>query len=115
MIISSGHGYLVLVFLVGVCFLMELGTETLFQDDDYYQREAWPLALALTITGGLSFLVGRKLHARKPRLFNPKTNEEVAHPMRSHSLFFIKLHWWGPILFILAVVALIHRTAGGGA
>ena len=116
MIIWSGHGYLVAVFVFGASFLMELATESAFNDDNFYQRESWPMALALTIAGVLCFLIGLKLNsAGERRLVDPETNEEVVVTAGSHSLFFLKMHWWGPILFVIAVIVLVQRMVGGGA
>ena len=115
MIIWSGHGYLVAVFVFGASLLMELATESAFNDDNFYQREAWPLALALVIAGVLSFMIGRNLNsAGERRLVDPETNEEVVVATGNHSLFFLRMHWWGPILFVIAVIVFIQRMSGGG-
>ena len=115
MIVWSGHGYLVAVFVFVASLLMELGTESVFNDDNYYQREAWPLALALVTAGILSFLIGVKLNsAGERRLVDPETNEEVVVASGNHSLFFLKMHWWGPILFVIAVIVFVQRIVGDG-
>jgi hypothetical protein len=60
--------------------------------------------------------VGSKLNAAgNRRLFDPETNEEVTVPTRNHSLFFMKMHWWGPILFAIALVFLGKHVMDGGA
>ena len=116
MIIWSGHGYLVAVFVFGASLLMELATESAFNDDNFYQREAWPLALALVIAGVLSFLVGLALNSSgERRLVDPTTNEEVVVQAEQHTLFFMKMHWWGPILFVIAVIVFIQRMVGAAA
>ena len=110
MIIWSGHGYLVAVFVFGVSLLMELGVESATGDDGFYQREAWPFALALAIAGVLCLLVGRKLNAiGARRLIAPETNEEVLIHAGNHTLFFLKMHWWCPILFLMAVIVVVQR------
>jgi hypothetical protein len=110
MIIWSGHGYLVAVFVFGVSLLMELGTESAFNDDDFYQREAWPFPLALIIASAMCFIVGRSLKtAGDRRLIDPETYEEVVVSSKDHTLFFVKVHWWGPILFVIAVVFFVQR------
>ena len=67
MIIWSGHGYLVAVFVFGISLLMELSTESVFNDDDFYQREAWPFPLAMVIAAALCFLVGSWLKGADER------------------------------------------------
>jgi hypothetical protein len=115
MIIWSGHGYLVAIFVFGASLLMEFGTEAAFNDKNFYQREAWPLALALIIAGALSFFIGLKLNSSgQRRLLDPETNEEVVVATGNHSLFFLKMHWWGPILFVVAVIVFVQRLTGGG-
>ena len=54
MVIWSGHGYLVAVAVFGMSLLMELATERAFHDDNYYQREWWPLFTALALAACIS-------------------------------------------------------------
>ena len=116
MIIWSGKGFLVAIDVFGASLLMEVPTESAFNDDEFYQREAWPLALALGIAGVLSYLSGLKLKsAGERRLVDPETHEEVVVAADDHSLFFLKVHWWGPILWGIGVIVLIQRTVGGDA
>jgi len=110
LIIWSGHGYLVAVFTFGIAFLVELATEAAYHDDNFYQREAWPLPLALFIAGVLSYVVGLLLsHTSERRLIDPDTQEEVIIGGGHHTLFFIKMHWWGVILIALAAFILLRR------
>jgi hypothetical protein len=51
MIIWRGWGFLVAVFAFGASLAMELITESITEDDDFYQTEAWPLALAFVAAG----------------------------------------------------------------
>ena len=110
MLIWTGHGYLVAAIVFFTSLLMELTTESIFQDDAYYQREAWPLALALAISAVLCFLIGVKLDSAEDRvLVDPETGEEVVVSGGSHTLFFVKMHWWGAILLAFAVLVLFRR------
>ena len=53
MIIWSGHGYLVAVFVFGASFLMEYTTEAVFKDENFYQREVYgPRVRALRSEAG---------------------------------------------------------------
>lgn len=110
MITWTGHGYLVAVFVFGTSFLMEWATESAFNDDNFYQRESWPLALALVIAGLLSFFVGQRLNTAGERvLVDPETEEQISVSTANHTLFFLKMHWWGPILFGIAAIVLAQR------
>lgn len=98
MLIWRGHGYLVAVFTFVSSLLMELATESMQHDDDYYQREGLPLAAALTLAGVLSLVVGTALR-RGGRV-----------PLRQHTLFFIPMQAWGPILVALGAGVYVTRT-----
>jgi hypothetical protein len=63
MIIWRGWGFLVAVFAFGASLVTELVTESVTGDDGFYQREAWPLALASVVAGIVTWLVGKKLIA----------------------------------------------------
>ncbi len=98
MLIWKGQGYLVAVFTFVASLLMELATESVTGDADYYQREGLPLALALTISGALSLVVGTLL----------RRGGEV--PLGRHTLFFIPMQAWAPILVAIAVGVYVART-----
>jgi hypothetical protein len=92
-IIWSGYGYLVAVFVFAVSLLMEIAVESATGDDGFYQREAWPFALAMATASVLCLVVGLKLNSiGARRLIDPETNEEVFLPSGDHSLLFLKLH-----------------------
>lgn len=96
MITWSGHGYLVAVITYGISLLTEVVTESAFADEQYYQREAWPLALALFAAGSVLLPIGRRLNS--------------ADGYGRHSLFFLPVQWWGPILLMAALVVFIQRS-----
>ena len=111
MIVWTGHGYFVAVLVFGMSLVMEFVTENIFQDENYYQQQAWPLAVALTIAGAISYFIGVRLNRRgERRLIDPETNEEVVLAGSSHTLFFIKMHWWAPILFAAAAAGFVYRA-----
>jgi len=89
---------------------MDIATEAAFKDDDFYQREAWPLALV--IAGILCLVVGltRNLNGEL-RLFEPETGEDVIAEIGNHTVFIVKMHWCGPILLVFAAITYIHRVA----
>lgn len=98
MIIWRGHGYLVALLTFVASLLAELVTESVTGDDGAYQREGLPLAAALALAGALSTVIGTVLR-RGGRV-----------PLRAHTLFFIPMQAWGPILFVLAVGVYVTRT-----
>ena len=109
MIIWSGLGFLVVVFAFGCSLAVNLVTNPFF-GSNYYKTHSWPLALALVVAGALSWLVGNALNRRPAKVYIDKdTGKEVSF-RSNHSLFFIKMHYWGPILVALAFASLIFRT-----
>ncbi|HEX7186242.1 MAG TPA: hypothetical protein VF756_30735 [Thermoanaerobaculia bacterium] len=93
MIIWSEWGFLVAVIVFVSSLLMEIAVESRFNDDSYYQTQAWPLALALVIAGAICWFWGKGLNQAGSR----------------HRLFFIPMQYWGPILGVIAVVVFFTR------
>ncbi len=110
----SGHGYLVAVFAFGSCLAMELTTRAVFQDDSYYQDHAWPMPVALFVSGLICLVVGRLLSRHRPRtMVDLETGEKVIEPRNRHTFFFIPIQYWGPLLIVLAGVAAIYQVVHG--
>jgi hypothetical protein len=115
MIVWSGHGYLVAVFVFGISLLMELGTESAFNDENYYQTATWPFPLALAMAGAVCLVAGLCLATvNERRLIDPETNEEVVISANNHTFFFITIHWWGAILMAIAAVLFVVRFIAPG-
>jgi hypothetical protein len=109
MIIWKGWGVLVAVFAFGASIAMELITESMTGDDEFYQREAWPLALALVAAGIVTWLVGTRLHARGGRVVMDKATGRELTIGGSHTFFFVPMHYWGVLLIALAAVPFVLR------
>ena len=107
MIIWSGWGFLVAVIVFGASLTMELVTEALFHDKEFYQNQAWPLALALALSGVIVWTLGTYLHARHARSVIDKSSNPD-HAMR-HTFFFIPMRYWGPLLLALSLLPLVVR------
>lgn len=104
MIIWNGMGFLVAVFAFGCSLAANLLTNSLAGSDQYWEQHKWPLGIALLAAAVLSWFVGRFLASRKAKtLIDKETGKElVIEPY--HALFFIRMHWWGPILAVIALV-----------
>jgi hypothetical protein len=109
MIIWSGWGFLVAIIAFGASLAMELGTEALVGDDRYYQVQAWPLALALALSGAIVWTVGKYLQARGARVVIDKATGQELTIGGQHRFFFIPMHYWGPVLIVLAILPFILR------
>ena len=105
MIIWSGLGFLVVIFAFGCSLVMNLLISPLF-GHGYYQTHAWPLAFALVVAGVLTWFVGNALNRRRGKIYIDKETGREVQLRTNHSLFFIKMHYWGPILLVLAFLSL---------
>jgi hypothetical protein len=109
MIIWRGWGFLVAVFAFGASLAMELITESMTGDDTFYQREAWPLALAFVVAGVVTWFVGQWLHARELRAASDTVPARAPASSAAHSLFFVPMHYWGVLLIALAALPFVLR------
>ena len=107
MIIWSGWGFLVAVIVFGASLTMELVTEALFHDDLYYQSRSWPFALALALSGVIVWTLGKYLHARRARIVTDKLTGQDLTLAPRHTLFFIPMRYWGPLLLALSLLSFV--------
>ena len=105
-IIWTGFGFLVFVFIFGFSLIANLMTNFVTGSEKYWDAHKWPFAASLFLSALTCWLVGRFFHNRKAQvLIDPKTSNEVIL-RKSHTLFFIPMIWWGPILAVFGLVIL---------
>ena len=95
MVIWSGKGFIVAVAVFGCSLMMEWVIETATDNDNYYQASVWAMPLALLIGGAIS------------------TGAASALPREDrgrHTLFFIPMFWWGPLLALIATLTFVYRV-----
>lgn len=91
----SGRGYVAALIIGAVLLATEYITEQWYGDEMLYQSEWWPITMALFISGALVHFLNRKLLGA----------EYLEHPAnKRHTLFFIDLKHWPPILLVLGVL-----------
>ena len=96
-----GRGFLVLVITFGISLINNLITDSITGNATYYKVHKWPVGISLIISGALCWLAGEYLNNKQGRvLVDPTTGQQVVL-RRTHSLFFIPLMWWGPILGVI--------------
>ena len=78
-------------------------------DDRFYQAQAWPLALALALSGVIIWGLGKYLHARGARVVIDKATGQELTIGGQHRFFFIPMHHWGPVLIALSVLPFLIR------
>ena len=105
-IIWSGKGFLVAVFTVGFSLIANLITNSITGSGVYWDAHKWPLAVSLFVSAVACWFVGRFFQNGKAQvLIDPKTGKEVVL-RKSHTLFFIPIIWWAPILAVFGLIAL---------
>jgi len=106
MIIWNGKGFLVVVFVFGCSFLGNLITNSFTGSSQYWDQHKWPFCITLLVSATLCWFVGKYLASRGAKtLIEKDTGKEiVVEPM--HTLFFIQMYWWGPILLGISIIVL---------
>ena len=105
-IIWSGKGFLVAVFVFGFSLMANLITNYSTGSGVYWDDHKWPFAVSLVVSAMVCGIVGRYFQNLKTRvLIDSKTGEEVVL-RQSHTLFFIPVVWWEPILAGFALIVL---------
>jgi hypothetical protein len=106
-IVFTGYGFLVLVFVFGFSLIANLITNCVTGDRMYWDAHKWPFAVSLFVSAVTCWLIGYFFRNRNGRLLiDPKNGEEVVL-RESHTLFFIPMIWWGPILVVFGLIALV--------
>ena len=105
-IIWSGKGFLVAVFIFGFSLIANLITNSVTGSGMYWKAHKWPFAVSLFVSALACWFVGRLLQNGKARvLIDRETGEEVVLK-KSHTLFFIPVIFWSPILAGFGLIAL---------
>lgn len=103
MIIWSGLGFLVVPIVIAWLVLSVILTGRFSSDPDYFQLHGWPMALGLVASAVCCWILGRFLRASGAQtLIDPRTGAPVIL-RRRHSLFFVPVQWWAPILLVMAL------------
>jgi hypothetical protein len=104
MIIWNGFGFLVAVFVFGAALLCNWAFDAAW-GEGYYSAHQWTIAVAMFIAAVLSGIVGSLLRKRTAQIVIDKaTGKEMVLDRANHSLFFIPMHYWGGILFLIGLV-----------
>jgi hypothetical protein len=110
-IVWRGGGCLVAVILLVCLFLTQFVVNLALQDPRFYTTHGWPKLVALWVAAVLVWLYNKKMFTPEelniPTLTRmegqPKEKEFLA---AQHSLFFINVKYWPPLLFVLGIVLL---------
>lgn len=111
MIIWTGKGFLIAIFVFGCSLAANVITNGTTGGDEYWESHRWPFGISLLVAAALSWVVGQYLASRNVRTLVDKATGEEVLIGGDHSLFFIRAHWWGPILGTLGAVLIIVDCA----
>ena len=101
-VIFEGHGYLAALLPI-IIFFLYVVIETVFTGSE--DLSSLGVIFCLALSSYLLWIIGKRLN-KKRRLIDPETNEEVIL-IHNHSLFFIKIQYWGLIFGIASVLLFI--------
>jgi hypothetical protein len=86
MIIWRGAGVFIVLIVFGCSFLANLISNSVLEPT-YYDQHKWPFAVSLVRV-----------------VIDKQTGKEMVLSPSRPALFFIPVLYWGPILFVLAIV-----------
>ncbi|HEY4416167.1 MAG TPA: hypothetical protein VGO57_10780 [Verrucomicrobiae bacterium] len=105
-IIWTGKGYLVFVIVFVGSLLANFITDSKM-GAGYYDHHKWPLAISLLVSALICGSLGDYLRKRSGRVvIDKETGRELVINESRPTLFWIPMHWWGAILFVVAVILL---------
>jgi len=111
MIIWQGLGILVPAIFVATTVPVFIIAIALFGDES--ANHPWTMGLALLLSAVCCWFVGKRLHNpdRGKVVLDPSSGREIVL-LPSHSLFFVKMEYWGVLFAILGVVMFVNPLVG---
>lgn len=104
LLIWKGYGFVVPVIVFLVSLVLQYSLDEVFYQG-YYTSAQWPYIAALVIAAIAVWFLGKKINKNTERiLLDPDTGEEV-RIVNCHSLFWIRVEYWAPILLVFAVMS----------
>jgi hypothetical protein len=100
-IIWRGLGFLVFGIVL-VCMVLGKLIFDGFLGEGYFDYHRWPLALCLIISAASCWTLGNYLQAHAEAK-DEKTGGDSSDHWPRHTLFFIPMHYWAPILLVIAL------------
>ena len=104
MIIWRGTGVLIVLIVFGCSFLANLICNSVL-GPTYFDQHKWPFAVSLVVSAIICLVWGLYLKKRPDRVvIDKQTGKEMLLGPSRPALFFIPVFYWGPILFVVAIV-----------
>jgi hypothetical protein len=94
------------VFAFGLSLAANLVTNWSTGSGVFWDAHKWPLAVSLLISALACWFLGLRFQNRKSRVLRDvETGQEIV-VKESHTLFFVPMLWWAPILAAIGVIIL---------
>lgn len=110
MIIWRGFGILALVIVI---ITFAIGGElcrVISQNNNYYQQHSWPVTISLILAGIICWFLGKYLNRpQNGRVYIDKESGKEVQLRKVHTLFFIKIEYWGIIYAIFGLMYLFMK------
>jgi hypothetical protein len=110
MIVWRGLGILVAVVAGGALVLTQLVFDAALGQDAYSRNSGWLAPLALLLAAAVIWPLGTYLNNRGARVYIDKATGREVVMRPNHSLFFVRMEYWAPILAVIAVVAAAYNA-----
>ena len=112
MIVWTGRGFLVPIVAFLCALIANAMTEAFTGHHLYWQRNSWPLGAALLAAGAFAWFYGKHLRERGGRLLRDERTGQQVEVGGHHSLFFIRMEIWGPILGVFGIFNIVKNLVG---
>ncbi|HSY74362.1 MAG TPA: hypothetical protein VK810_02740 [Dongiaceae bacterium] len=103
MIIWQGSGYLVALVVFG-CSLIANFIFNAEVGRGYYDHHKWPFAVSLIFSAAICWFLGNYFRKRPGQVVMDKQSGKEITLGKTHTLFFVPIHNWPPILLVCALI-----------
>ena len=101
MIVWSGRGFLIVIVLLVTLFALVSVLPT--------ELAEYGFVITCFITGVFSWFMGKKWNEEEGQIVIDKATGQEIELKRNHSLFWIKMQYWGPICAVLGLIILVQQ------
>lgn len=107
-IIWRGLGFLVFAVVLACVFLGSVVFDAI-KGDGYFETHHWTLALALIVAAAGCWSLGNYLQQWSVGKEKDSGDDDEDRNWPRHTLFFIPMHYWAPILLVVALYQVLVR------
>ncbi len=105
MIVWTGKGFVVFIFIMLAVICSEYVSEFLTGDEQFYDQNPWVLMVGMMVAAVCIYVFHRfYLLREKSKIVIDKETGEELDLKESHSLFFMPVKWWPLIMIFLGFI-----------